>query len=630
MGVPALFRWISQRYPKITSQCVEEKPTIVDGLEIPVDASRPNPNGAEYDNVYLDMNGIIHPCCHPVDRPAPATEEQMLKDIFEYIDRILRIVRPRKLIYMAIDGVAPRAKMNQQRSRRFRAAQEAKLKQLEQARVRADLIAQGLPVSETPAAGDAFDSNCITPGTPFMANLAVALRYYVSHRLANDPGWSNVNVVLSDAAVPGEGEHKIMDYIRRQRSQPSYDPNTSHVLYGLDADLIVLALATHEPHFNILREDVFFRDASDMGCFICGNKGHKAAECTGMIASKDATTVKVADDKPYIFLHVPILREYLEIELRPSMQLPFKWDLERALDDWVLLVFFVGNDFLPHLPSLEIREGAIDVLVEIYKRLLPTMGGYMTESGEIFVDRVASVLEEVGKVEDSIFRQRKFKEDRRNDQQKQREKEQEERKRSKQNGEPRKGRSEPRNNESPLMTSQEKQYIRDAYDPLLHLTKLGDEVKNALAAKNFKALLDDPIKSPIAVSEVSKKGLGKSKNGVKAEECAEKLFSHKRKVDVVVAEDETVVKEEVKEGAIHIQFDDEDDVEGGDVVEGEKVEEDEDTATPEVEGAEEEEEDKEEGDGVRFWEDGWKDRYYGRKFHDTSAPLRLRYFFFFI
>lgn len=180
------------------------------------------------------------------------------------------------------------------------------------------------------------------------------------------------------------------------------------------------------------------------------------------------------------------------------------------------------------------------------------------------------------------------------------------------------------------MTSQEKQYIRDAYDPLLHLTKLGDEVKNALAAKNFKALLDDPIKSPIAVSEVSKKGLGKSKNGVKAEECAEKLFSHKRKVDVVVAEDETVVKEEVKEGAIHIQFDDEDDVEGGDVVEGEKVEEDEDTATPEVEGAEEEEEDKEEGDGVRFWEDGWKDRYYGRKFHDTSAPLRLRYFFFFI
>jgi len=206
------------------------------------------------------MNGIVHPCSHPEDRPPPKDEEEMMMAIFKYTDRVVSMVRPRKLLMIAIDGVAPRAKMNQQRSRRFRSAQEAKEKEEDKAELLKMLKSQGGRIEE-PEIKKAWDSNEITPGTPFMDILAASLRYWIAYKLNTDPAWAKMKVIISDSTVHGEGEHKIMEFIRSQRSSPEHDPNTRHVIYGLDADLIMLGLGTHEPHFRVLREDVFAQDS---------------------------------------------------------------------------------------------------------------------------------------------------------------------------------------------------------------------------------------------------------------------------------------------------------------------------------------------------------------------------------
>lgn len=184
MGVPALFRWLSRKYPKIISPVVEDDVTQEIGA---AQFSDPNPNG-ELDNLYLDMNGIVHPCSHPEHKLPPETEDEMFLDVFKYTDRVLLMARPRKVLMIAVDGVAPRAKMNQQRSRRFRSAQDAKIAHEEKERQIRERESRGELIDDAIKGKKSWDSNAITPGTPFMDSLAQALRYWVAYKLATDPG----------------------------------------------------------------------------------------------------------------------------------------------------------------------------------------------------------------------------------------------------------------------------------------------------------------------------------------------------------------------------------------------------------------------------------------------------------
>jgi 5'-3' exoribonuclease 1 len=364
MGVPKFFRWLSERYPSISQLIAENR--------IP-----------EFDCLYLDMNGIIHNCTHKdtgEDVSFRLTEEEMFIRIFNYIEHLFGKIKPKQLFFMAIDGVAPRAKMNQQRARRFRTALDAE-KAMDKA------IRDGVELPKEPP----FDSNCITPGTAFMAKLSLQLRYFVNKKVSEDSDWQRCEVVLSGHEVPGEGEHKIMEYIRNAKAQPTYNANVRHCLYGLDADLIMLGLLSHDPHFCLLREEVTFGRASQ-------------------------AKSKELEHQNFYLLHLCIVREYLELEFQELKQegaISFPYNLENIIDDFILMAFFVGNDFLPHLPNLHINEGALAKMFRLYKRILPATDGYINENGVINLKRLGLLLDglsedEKAEFEDSVANEKWF------------------------------------------------------------------------------------------------------------------------------------------------------------------------------------------------------------------------------
>lgn len=318
------------------------------------------------------MNGIIHNCTHKDshDTSFRLSEDEMFIRIFNYIEHLFGKIKPKKLFFMAIDGVAPRAKMNQQRARRFRTALDA-----EQAREKA--IREGVTLPKE----DPFDSNCITPGTEFMAKLTRQLKYFINKKISEDADWQGCDIVLSGHEVPGEGEHKIMEYIRNAKAQPGYSANVRHCLYGLDADLIMLGLVSHDPHFCLLREEVTFGRAAK---------------------SKS----KELEHQKFYLMHLCIVREYLELEfqdLKPDGAMSFPFDMEKIIDDFILMAFFVGNDFLPNLPNLHINEGALATMFRIYKAVLPRCDGYVNEEGVINLRRLGMLLDELAKEEERHF-----------------------------------------------------------------------------------------------------------------------------------------------------------------------------------------------------------------------------------
>jgi len=341
-----------------------------------------------------------------------------------YTDRLYKLAKPRKLLYLAVDGVAPRAKMNQQRSRRFRNSKDSEelmaavVAREVRERIRVEdkngtnlihcltlppspppplLVPQGkLPDSKQ------FDSNCITPGTDFMLKLSLAMNKWIEYKIQTDPFWKDgATVVFSGPDVPGEGEHKVMDYIRwGQENDPEWDKDggMQHVLYGLDADLIMLGLVSHEQKFMLLREKM---------SVVMAGRGK------GRNRNKKPKNMLEYGREDFELLELSILRAMFDLQFRKfskadskTLKLDFEIDTDRVIDDFIFFCMLVGNDFLPHIPHLSIDSGALSLMLNIYTDSLPKMGGYLTKGEKIHPGRFQMFMDQIMQHEKSYFESR--------------------------------------------------------------------------------------------------------------------------------------------------------------------------------------------------------------------------------
>lgn len=322
----------------------------------------------EFDYFYVDMNGVFHTCSHPSDDVQfRLSEAEIFQNISVYIEFLFNLIQPRKVFFLSVDGVAPRSKMNQQRTRRFKTAKEA-----------IEREAKARQMGETIPSDPRFDSNCITPGTEFMHSLHNYLIKFLSEKVQHNNAWKNVEVIYSGYDVPGEGEHKIMDYIRYCRTQNKFIPDAKHCLYGLDADLIHLGLCSHEPYFSLLREKVVFSKNQKRHC--------------------DPFKTD------FQLLHLSILRNYIYNEfcdLKDKMKIEF--NIEKIIDDWILINFSIGNDFLPHVPKFHILKGGIQILYDTYKEVIVHMDGYINQDGQLNLKRYKVFLEKLAQQDVMLY-----------------------------------------------------------------------------------------------------------------------------------------------------------------------------------------------------------------------------------
>lgn len=312
MGIKYFFKWFRDSFPKVVTKPFETpNKKFKDVIES---------NG--FDNPFLlllDLNGIIHTSCQKIYKygsfepksllrkspPIFSGEKDLLvfEDVLENIEVLVNLINPEEIV-LCIDGVAPISKQIQQRQRRFL-------------------------VKKT---NGGFDSNCISPGTDFLYNLGLYLKSNIEKKL--EETWLNVSTIyFMDSLVPGEGEHKLFDFLRSNKTT-IIKKKFNIIIAGNDADLIMLSLLVST---LFLKENLIYILREDIAC------------------------------KKHDFLLININQFKKNIMDFAVTKPKFKFcNFVYVVCDFVILCFLIGNDFLPSIPLFNIYDGGLDLIMKSY------------------------------------------------------------------------------------------------------------------------------------------------------------------------------------------------------------------------------------------------------------------------
>jgi 5'-3' exonuclease len=328
MGIKYFYTWIKQHF----NDCITHQ------LHCPIDT------------MAIDMNGLFHssveklyknPNKNYIIQPNNSTISKnnlsLFKEICQRIEQLKDRIQPSKKILLCVDGVAGLGKINQQRQRRYRTS-----------------ILKN---------DDLFDTNSFTPGTKLMDYLTKYIDWYLRNTMTYNPLWHNLEIIFSNEKVQGEGEHKIIQYLKKNAK-----PSESICIIGSDADLILLCLLLN--HSNI---------------YIC--RSHR--------------------NENFEYIHISKLKqklvEYLKWESEYQRVDDPQFHSEYSIYDFVFITFFIGNDFLPSISSINIYDGTLDIILKLYQQNAKKYGNliYRTTTGNLHIQTQAlgHFFIELGRVE---------------------------------------------------------------------------------------------------------------------------------------------------------------------------------------------------------------------------------------
>ena len=337
MGIPSYFSYIVKNHPSII------KKYIKDVLKV--------------DNLYLDCNSIIYDAYSKMefDKLTESVAISIIRRVILKIEEYISIVQPSKTVIIAFDGVAPVAKLEQQRSRRYKSVYQNQISRMIFKKDK----------------DDPWNTTAITPGTKFMDELNIMVTEHFNPEMTKN--FNLHNIIVSGSNNIGEGEHKLFDYIR---SNPEKHSLETTIIYGLDADLIMLSIN----HLPICPNIYLFR------------------ETPHFIQSIDSS---LEPDSNY-FIDIPEFSTALIKYMNNDHELTTQQQKNKVYD-YIFLCFFLGNDFLPHFPAVNIRTGGVDKMINAYKATIGDTNLNLTDGKTIFWGNVRKVIQQLATQEEEFI-----------------------------------------------------------------------------------------------------------------------------------------------------------------------------------------------------------------------------------